>query len=104
MRYMEDLARRAAEKRAAPDGRAARPLLRSEARGNPKIFRIQIDPSPEGLRCRLSGRLDAVNFEEGDTVSAGDVIAVLDTAPLRDGVAQAEAEASVRRAAVRTAT
>lgn len=50
------------------------------------------------LAFRVSGRLDAVNFEEGDTVSAGDVIAVLDTAPLRDGVAQAEAEASVRRA------
>lgn len=50
------------------------------------------------LAFRVSGRLDAVNFEEGDTVLAGDVIAVLDTAPLRDGVAQAEAEASVRRA------
>ncbi|MDP3459922.1 MAG: secretion protein HlyD [Hyphomonas sp.] len=50
------------------------------------------------LAFRVSGRLDVVNFEEGDTVSAGDVIAVLDIAPLRDGVAQAEAEASVRRA------
>lgn len=50
------------------------------------------------LAFRVSGRLDAVNFEEGDTISAGDVIAVLDTAPLRDGVTQAEAEASVRRA------
>ena len=50
------------------------------------------------LAFRVSGRLDAVNFEEGDPVSAGDVIAVLDTAPLRDGVVQAEAEASVRRA------
>lgn len=50
------------------------------------------------LAFRVSGRLDVVNFEEGDTVSAGDVIAVLDTAPLRDGVVQAEAEASVRRA------
>lgn len=50
------------------------------------------------LAFRVSGRLDTVNFEEGDTVSAGDVIAVLDIAPLRDGVVQAEAEASVRRA------
>lgn len=50
------------------------------------------------LAFRVSGRLDAVNFEEGDTVSVGDVIAVLDTAPLRDGVTQAKAEASVRRA------
>ncbi|MFN7169303.1 MAG: secretion protein HlyD [Pannonibacter sp.] len=50
------------------------------------------------LAFRVSGRLDVVNFEEGDLVSAGDVIAVLDTAPLRDGVVQAEAEASVRRA------
>jgi len=50
------------------------------------------------LAFRVSGRLDAVNFEEGDTVSVGNVIAVLDTAPLRDGVTQAKAEASVRRA------
>ena len=53
------------------DGRAARPLLRSEARGNPKIFRIQIDPSPEGLRCRLSGRLDAESTEVARSVLAG---------------------------------
>lgn len=50
------------------------------------------------LAFRVPGRLDAVNFEEGDTVSAGDVIAVLDVAPLRDAVAQAKAEASVRQA------
>lgn len=53
------------------DGCAARPLLRSEARGNPKIFRIQIDPSPEGLRCRLSGRLDAESTEVARSALAG---------------------------------
>lgn len=50
------------------------------------------------LAFRVSGRLETMNFEEGDAVSAGEVIAVLDTAPLRDGLVQAEAEASVRRA------
>jgi len=53
------------------DAGAARPLLRSEAGGNPKIFRIQIDPSPEGLRCRLSGRLDAESTEVARSVLAG---------------------------------
>jgi hypothetical protein len=53
------------------DACAARPLLPSGARGNPKIFRIQIDPSPEGLRCRLSGRLDAESTEVARSVLAG---------------------------------
>ena len=50
------------------------------------------------LAFRVAGRLDAVNFEEGDTVSAGDLVAVLDSAPLRDAATQARAEASVRQA------
>lgn len=50
---------------------AACPLLSAEAGGNPKIFRIQIDPSPEGLRCRLSGRLDAESTEVARSVLAG---------------------------------
>ncbi len=53
------------------DTPAARPLLSAEAGGNPKIFRIQIDPSPEGLRCRLSGRLDAESTEVARSVLAG---------------------------------
>ena len=57
-----------------------------------------VDIRQVDLAFRVSGRLDAVNFEEGDTVSAGDVIAVLDIAPLRDAVAQAKAEAAVRQA------
>lgn len=53
------------------DTPAAQPLLSVEAGGNPKIFRIQIDPSPEGLRCRLSGRLDAESTEVARSVLAG---------------------------------
>jgi HlyD family secretion protein len=59
--------------------------------GNVEIRQVE-------LAFRVSGRLDAVNFEEGDAVSAGDEIAGLDTAPLRDAVTQARAEASVRQA------
>ncbi len=59
--------------------------------GNVEIRQVE-------LAFRVSGRLETVDFEEGDTVSAGDVIAVLDAAPLRDAVTQANAEASVRRA------
>lgn len=56
---------------AAMGAPAARPLLSAEAGGNSKIFRIQIDPSPEGLRCRLSGRLDAESTEIARSVLAG---------------------------------
>lgn len=57
-----------------------------------------VDIRQVDLGFRVSGRLDAVNFEEGDVVSAGDVVAVLDSAPLRDAFNQAKAEASVRQA------
>ncbi len=59
--------------------------------GNVEIRQVE-------LAFRVSGRLEAVNFEEGDAISAGDEIASLDTAPLRDAVTQARAEASVRQA------
>jgi HlyD family secretion protein len=59
--------------------------------GNVEIRQVE-------LAFRVAGRLETVNFEEGDVVSAGDLIAILDTAPLLDAVTQAKAEASVRRA------
>ena len=45
------------------------------------------------LAFRVGGRLQAMNFEEGDAVREGDLLALLDDELLRYGVAMAEAEA-----------
>ncbi len=57
------------------------------------------------LGFRVSGRLAEMRVEEGDTVKAGDIIAVLDRKPFEDtlrraeaGVAAAEADIAERRA------
>ena len=50
------------------------------------------------LAFRVGGRLQAMNFEEGDAVREGDLLALLDDELLRYGVAMAEAEAEQARA------
>lgn len=50
------------------------------------------------LAFRVSGRLETLLFDEGDVISAGDIIARLDTAPMTDTLNQVKAEASVRAA------
>ena len=45
------------------------------------------------LAFRVGGRLQAMNFEEGDAVREGDLLALLDDEPLRHNVAMAEADA-----------
>jgi len=59
--------------------------------GNVEIRQVE-------LAFRVSGRLDAVMFDEGDTVMAGDIIARLDAAPMGDALKQVKAEAAVRAA------
>jgi HlyD family secretion protein len=66
--------------------------------GNVDIREVQ-------LGFRVAGRLEQMNFEEGDTVAAGTVMATLDSKPMRDGLALAEArvaEAQARLALLRT--
>ena len=66
--------------------------------GNVDIREVQ-------LGFRVAGRLEQMNFEEGDAVAAGAVLATLDSKPLRDGLALAEArvaEAEARLAVLRT--
>ena len=66
--------------------------------GNVDIREVQ-------LGFRVAGRLDQMNFEEGDAVTAGTVLATLDSKPMRDGLALAEArvaEAQARLAVLRT--
>ena len=65
--------------------------------GNVDIREVQ-------LGFRVAGRLETMNFEEGDAVSAGAVLARLDSQPMRDGVSLAEArvaEAQARLALLR---
>jgi HlyD family secretion protein len=65
--------------------------------GNVDIREVQ-------LGFRVGGRLEQMNFEEGDTVTAGTVLASLDSKPLRDGLALAQArvaEAQARLALLR---
>ncbi|WP_445681825.1 secretion protein HlyD [Radicibacter daui] len=52
--------------------------------GNVDIRQVQ-------LGFRVSGRLASLKLEEGDSVKAGDLLAVLDDKPYRDQVAAAEA-------------
>ena len=66
--------------------------------GNVDIREVQ-------LGFRVAGRLEKMNLEEGDSVSAGTVLATLDSKPQRDGMALAEArvaEARARLAVLRT--
>lgn len=66
--------------------------------GNVDIREVQ-------LGFRVGGRLERMNFEEGDAVTAGTLLATLDSKPLRDGLGLAEArvaEARARLAALRT--
>ena len=66
--------------------------------GNVDIREVQ-------LGFRVGGRLEQMNFEEGDAVTAGTVLATLDSKPSRDGLAIAEAkvaEAQARLALLRT--
>lgn len=52
--------------------------------GNVDIREVQ-------LGFRVAGRLQAMYFEEGDAVAAGDLLAILDDEPLREALAVAEA-------------
>jgi HlyD family secretion protein len=51
-----------------------------------------VDIREVALGFRVSGRLDAMRFEEGDRVTAGDQLASLDQRPYRDELRMTEAE------------
>ena len=60
-----------------------------------RVLYGNVDIREVRLGFRVAGRLDQMNFEEGDAVSAGTVLAALDSKPLRDGLALAEAGVAV---------
>lgn len=64
------------------------------SRGNGRIEADLIDISP-----RLAGRVEAINVREGDLVSSGDLLAVMDTAELRAQLARASAAVASAEAA-----
>lgn len=61
-------------------------IKRREADSGDIILYGNIDIRDVQLGFRVSGRIAAVNFEEGDRVCVGDVVAVLDKQPFEDEV------------------
>lgn len=57
-----------------------------------------VDIREADLGFRVSGRLAAMVFEEGDVVAVGDILARLDTEPYREALAAAEARVDEARA------
>jgi len=62
-----------------------------------------VDIRDVALGFRVSGRIEAMHFEEGDRIDAGTVLASLDKEPLRDELALREAELAEAQAALRNA-
>lgn len=73
-------------------------LLRD--RGNPDVLRLygNVDIREVELAFRQSSRLTGMAFDEGDTVTAGAVMAQLDATPYREKLAAAEAELQAAQA------
>jgi HlyD family secretion protein len=79
--------------------------LRSNGAEDQLVLYGNVDIREVQLGFRVAGRLEKMNLEEGDSVSAGTVLATLDSKPQRDGMALAEArvaEARARLAVLRT--
>lgn len=68
------------------------------ARGNGRIEAVEID-----ISAKSPGRLKEIRVNEGDIVSAGDVLAVMDTQQLKARLKQAEAETRRAEIGVQTA-
>jgi HlyD family secretion protein len=68
------------------------------ARQDKLILHGNVDIRQVNLGFRVSGRLKEMRREEGDTVQAGDVIALLDDGPYQDQVHLAEAQVAQAQA------
>lgn len=70
-----------------------------EVSQNPDLLMYgNVDIRQVDLAFRVTGRLAEMRFEEGDAVTAGDLVAVLDVVPFGESVAYAEANVAVRAA------
>ncbi|QIG49723.1 secretion protein HlyD [Nordella sp. HKS 07] len=70
----------------------------AEARNGPIRLYGNVDIRQVELGFRVGGRISAMEFDEGDSVKAGDLLARLDTKPYEDALAAAEAQAGALRA------
>ena len=69
-----------------------------EENGNRLTLYGNVDIREVNLGFRVGGRIDQMRVEEGDTVHAGDVVAVLDKAPYQHDLDLARAQLETRRA------
>lgn len=71
-----------------------------DAKGDTLRLYGNVDIRQVALGFRVSGRLQAMNFEEGDTVKAGAELARLDDAPYVEALRVAQGEVAAQRAAL----
>ena len=80
---------------------ARRKLTGEAVAEGPLTLYGNIDIRQVNLGFRVDGRVESMDFEEGDPVAKGQVIATLDTGPLSDSLALCNAQAAVAEAAVK---
>lgn len=71
---------------------------RQESRADELVLYGNVDIREVDLGFRVSGRVAAMRYEEGDPVHKGDLVAVLDKAPYQHALALARAQLESRRA------
>lgn len=64
------------------------------AKGGPITLYGNVDIRQVELGFRVSGRISEMNFDEGDSVKPGDLLAQLDAKPYEDALAAAQAQAA----------
>jgi len=72
-------------------------LVRQQDTGGLTLYG-NVDIREVELAFRIGGRLQTVNYEEGDTVSAGDAVAQIDAEPYSEALAVAQARVAQARA------
>ena len=73
-------------------------VMRDDEPGNVLRLYGNVDIREVELSFRQPGRMASMDFDEGDAVTAGTVMAQLDAGPYRDALAAAEAELLVAKA------
>lgn len=63
-------------------------------------FYGNVDIRTVSLAFRVSGRLESINFDEGQKVKKGQVIAQLDDAPYKEYLNQIDAQISMQKAKI----
>ena len=72
----------------------------SDKKENDLKFYGNVDVRTVSLAFQVSGKIDNINFEEGQKVKKGDVIATLDNALYKEYLKQIEAEIEVQKSQI----